>query len=69
MDLVSMIHPGITWLTYVLTVIRGADGVADDARQYQCYMYMRDPNNSKEVDSNHYAFPLSFSPVSLPCPA
>ncbi|KAI4594319.1 hypothetical protein KJ359_008342 [Pestalotiopsis sp. 9143b] len=43
--------------------IWGADGVADDARQYQCYMYMRDPSNPKEVDSNHYAFPLSFSPV------
>lgn len=37
--------------------------MADDARQYQCYMYLRDPANSAEIDSNHYAFPLSFSPV------
>ncbi|KAK6077890.1 copper amine oxidase [Seiridium cupressi] len=42
--------------------IWGADGVSDDVRQYQCYMYLRDPNNAKEIDSNHYAFPLSFSP-------
>ena len=26
-------------------------------------MYLRDPNNSSQPDSNHYAFPLSFSPV------
>ncbi|KAI0129111.1 copper amine oxidase [Xylariales sp. AK1849] len=43
--------------------IWGADGVADDVRQYQCYLYLRDPSNPTEVDSNHYAFPLNFSPV------
>lgn len=43
--------------------IWGADGVADDVRQYQCFMYMRDPHNPSQVDSNHYAFPLPFSPV------
>lgn len=26
-------------------------------------MYMRDPHNGEEADSNHYAFPLTFSPV------
>lgn len=26
-------------------------------------MFMRDPANSSEADSNHYAFPLPFSPV------
>ena len=26
-------------------------------------MYLRDPNNGSQADSNHYAFPLSFSPV------
>ncbi|EXJ84058.1 primary-amine oxidase [Capronia epimyces CBS 606.96] len=43
--------------------IWGADGVADDVRQYQCYMYLRAPEHSHEPDSNHYAHPLSFSPV------
>jgi primary-amine oxidase len=30
---------------------------------YQVFMYMRDPANPTEADSNHYAFPLPFSPV------
>ena len=30
---------------------------------YQVFMYMRDPRNSSELDSNHYAFPLPISPV------
>lgn len=30
---------------------------------YQCFLYMRDPANSSEADSNHYAFPLVVSPV------
>lgn len=46
-----------------LTLCRGADGVDDSVRQYQCYMYLRDPKNGNEPDSNHYAHPLSFSPV------
>jgi len=29
----------------------------------QCFLYMRDPNNSAEEDSCHYAFPLAISPV------
>lgn len=43
--------------------IYGADGVDDDERMWQCFLYMRDPNNSDEADSCHYAFPLTVSPV------
>ena len=35
----------------------------DDRRMYQCFLYMRDPNDSSNRDSNHYAFPLVVSPV------
>lgn len=30
---------------------------------YQCFLYMRDPNDPSNLDSNHYAFPLTISPV------
>ena len=30
---------------------------------YQCFLYMRDPHDPSNMDSNHYAFPLSISPV------
>lgn len=30
---------------------------------FQCFLYIRDPKNSTEADSNHYAMPLSISPV------
>ncbi|KAK2011733.1 copper amine oxidase [Colletotrichum eremochloae] len=43
--------------------IYGSDGVDDDERLYQVFLYMRDPNNSAEPDSNHYAFPLPILPV------
>lgn len=43
--------------------IYGSDGVNDEERLYQCFLYMRDPLNSSEVDSNHYALPLPISPV------
>ena len=43
--------------------IYGADGVDDDERMWQCFLYMRDPQNSGEADSCHYAFPLTVSPV------
>ncbi|CEI61777.1 Copper amine oxidase 1 [Fusarium venenatum] len=43
--------------------IYGSDGVDDDARMYQVFLYMRDPVNSEQADSNHYAFPLPVSPV------
>lgn len=46
----------------------GSDGVkegkfCDDKRAYQCYLYMRDPQNPTEADSCHYAFPLPVSVV------
>jgi primary-amine oxidase len=43
--------------------IYGSDGIGDDDRLYQCFLYMRDPNNPGEADSNHYALPLPISPV------
>lgn len=43
--------------------IYGSDGVDDDKRMLQCFLYLRDIHNSDEVDSNHYALPLSVSPV------
>ncbi|KAI7465994.1 putative copper amine oxidase [Hortaea werneckii] len=43
--------------------IYGSDGINDDDRMWQTFMYMRDPQNSNEADSNHYALPLSISPV------
>ncbi|ROW03854.1 hypothetical protein VPNG_07256 [Cytospora leucostoma] len=48
--------------------IYGADGVheglfSDHKRVFQCFLYMRDPANSTEEDSCHYAFPLPISPV------
>jgi primary-amine oxidase len=44
----------------------GADGLEDDERLWQTFMYMRDPSNSNEADSNHYALPLPISPVVDP---
>ncbi|EOO03406.1 putative copper amine oxidase 1 protein [Phaeoacremonium minimum UCRPA7] len=51
--------------------IYGSDGIKeglfyDDKRLMQCFLYMRDPNNSSEPDSCHYAFPLPISPVIDP---
>ncbi|KAH6623646.1 copper amine oxidase [Chaetomium tenue] len=51
--------------------IYGSDGVKegsfyDDKRVMQCFLYMRDPQNSAEPDSCHYAFPLPTSPVMDP---
>ncbi|KAF4831072.1 Copper amine oxidase 1 [Colletotrichum tropicale] len=43
--------------------IYGTDGIGDEQRLYQVFLYMRDPNNPSEADSNHYAFPLPISPV------
>ncbi|KAL5392802.1 hypothetical protein DPSP01_000501 [Paraphaeosphaeria sporulosa] len=43
--------------------IYGSDGVNDEERLYQCFLYMRDPLNPSEADSNHYALPLPISPV------
>lgn len=41
----------------------GSDGVDDDKRMWQCFLYLRDPVNSTYADSNHYAHPLAISPV------
>lgn len=41
----------------------GSDGVNDEERLWQCFMYMRHPSNSDDEDSNHYATPLPVSPV------
>lgn len=41
----------------------GSDGVNDDERMYQCFLYMRSPDHTNDADSNHYAFPLAISPV------
>ncbi|QSZ31343.1 hypothetical protein DSL72_000906 [Monilinia vaccinii-corymbosi] len=48
--------------------IYGSDGINDglfndDKRFYQCFLYIRDPKNPNEADSNHYAMPLTISPV------
>jgi len=43
--------------------IYGSDGIDDDEYLIQCFLYMRDPKNSGEQDSNHYAHPLPLSPV------
>ncbi|KAK5240787.1 hypothetical protein LTR40_013594, partial [Exophiala xenobiotica] len=43
--------------------IYGSDGINDDDRLYQVFLYMRDPANPGELDSNHYAFPLPIAPV------
>lgn len=40
--------------------IWGSDGVDDDKRMWQMFMYARDP---QQPDSNHYALPLTISPV------
>ena len=43
--------------------IYGSDGIGDENRLYQCFLYLRDPNNAAEADSNHYAMPIPISPV------
>ena len=43
--------------------IYGSDGIDDDQRMLQSFLYIRDPTISDEVDGNHYALPLSISPV------
>ncbi|TID22218.1 TynA Cu2+-containing amine oxidase [Venturia nashicola] len=43
--------------------IYGSDGVNDDERMYQCFLYMRDPANPSNPDGCHYSFPLAISPV------
>lgn len=41
--------------------IYGSDGVDDDERMWQAFLYAR--GNAEDPDSNHYAIPLPISPV------
>ncbi|GAB7360807.1 hypothetical protein MBLNU230_g0794t1 [Neophaeotheca triangularis] len=43
--------------------IWGSDGVDDDKRLLQGFMYATDPQKPDEPDANHYAMPLTISPV------
>jgi len=43
--------------------IYGSDGVDDDERMWQMFMYMRPSSTKDNPDSNHYAIPLPISPV------
>ncbi|KAI5461030.1 copper amine oxidase [Mariannaea sp. PMI_226] len=43
--------------------IYGSDGINDERRQYQCFLFLRHPDHASEMDCNHYALPLPFSPV------
>lgn len=43
--------------------IYGSDGIGDDERMWQTFLYMRHPEHSDDADSNHYALPLTISPV------
>lgn len=56
-------HTGHPFVVEAANVTVGADGNNDDERLYQVFLYMRDPANASEADSNHYAFPLPISPV------
>jgi primary-amine oxidase len=41
----------------------GSDGISDERRQYQCFLFLRHPKDPSELDCNHYALPLPISPV------
>ena len=42
--------------------IYGTDDANENRRLWQAYMYMRN-STADHVESNHYAFPLDFSPI------
>ena len=44
----------------------GSDTSNEQRRLLQAFLYMRDPANPKNPDSNHYAFPLPIVPVLDP---
>ena len=50
-------------LSYSILTHLGSDGIDDDRRMYQNFLYMRDPSDPSNLNSNHYAFPLPISPV------
>lgn len=39
----------------------GSDGIGDDARAFQCFLYAR--GHADDADTNHYAHPLPISPI------
>lgn len=41
----------------------GTDNNGDKRRQFQCFLFLKDPNNWSKDDSNRYARPLPTSPV------
>lgn len=41
----------------------GSDGRNDDDYMCQVFLFLRDPANPDERDSNHYAYPLPISPL------
>ncbi|KAM6517698.1 hypothetical protein FSOLCH5_008665 [Fusarium solani] len=41
----------------------GSDGIDDARRLWQCFMFLRHPDHRDDMDCNHYAMPLPFSPV------
>ena len=47
----------------ILMTCIGSDGVNDQERMFQAFLYARDPMDPHNADSNHYAFPLAISPV------
>lgn len=54
---------GGEYLDLVILTSSGSDGIGDDRKLFQCFLYIRDPYNTSEPDSNHYALPLAISPV------
>lgn len=42
---------------------RTEPGFEDVRRQFQCYLYLADVHDTKSPEFNHYAFPLTVSPV------
>lgn len=58
----GMLSISLIFSNQPLTLL-GSDGVNDDDRLFQCFLYLRDPHNSSEADSNHYALPIPISPV------
>lgn len=46
-----------------MLIFPGSDGKNDQKRMFMAFLYMRDPKNPENADSNHYAFPLPILPV------
>lgn len=59
----TLLHTAHLYVQRKTNTLIGADGVDDDNRMYQCFLYLRDTHNPNELDSNHYSLPLPISPV------